>query len=78
MNRAILSLRTELGLSILVITHEIRVARRLSDTTAVMRAGRIVEAGRTAKVLTAPCSAYTRALVAAVLPAHPRQVSVQS
>ena len=74
----LLSLRTELGLTILVITHEIRVARRISDTTAVMHTGRIVEAGPTAKVLSAPCSPYTRALLDAVLPAHPREVSVQS
>jgi hypothetical protein len=67
----------ELGLTILLITHEVRVARRLADTTAVMRAGRIVEVGRTASVLTTPRDPYTRALLDAVLPAQPRQVSVQ-
>ncbi len=59
------TIRARLGLSILFITHDLRVAARLCDTLAVMLDGRVVEYGRAAEVFAAPRHDYTRALFAA-------------
>jgi ABC-type glutathione transport system ATPase component len=53
------------GLAILLITHDIAVARRLCHRIAVMEDGRIVEAGRSETIVTAPQSAAAKALIAA-------------
>ncbi len=58
-------LRDELGLTILFITHDLRVAARLCDTIAVMLNGRIVEHGPAQKVFLQPEHDYTQALLAA-------------
>ncbi|TGE02732.1 ABC transporter ATP-binding protein [Methylobacterium nonmethylotrophicum] len=60
------SLRDRLGLSMLFITHDLRVAGQICDRIAVMKDGAVVEAGPTAEVFTAPQAAYTRALLDAV------------
>ncbi len=52
------------GLALLVVTHDLEVARRLCETTAVMYAGRIVEVGPTERLLSQPAHPYTAALVA--------------
>ena len=67
----LLHLRREHGLTLLFITHDIGVVEYLSDTTAVMREGKIVELGPTMRVCTAPEHPYTRRLIAAV-PRLPR------
>jgi peptide/nickel transport system ATP-binding protein len=59
------SIRETFGLSILFITHDLRVAARLCDRVAVMLNGRVVEYGATQEVFLAPQHAYTRALFAA-------------
>lgn len=59
------SLKTERGLSYLLISHDLGVVRYLSDDIVVMHAGRVVERGPAALVSTAPAHPYTRALVAA-------------
>ena len=59
-------LQRELGVSYLFITHNIGVVEYIADNIAVMQRGRIEEAGPAARVLDAPQSAYTRALLAAV------------
>lgn len=64
------SLQRELGLSIVFITHDLRVAARLCDRIAVMKDGRVVEEGDSLRVLGQPRHAYTRALLAA-LPGPP-------
>ncbi|OPG07541.1 ABC transporter ATP-binding protein [Microbispora sp. GKU 823] len=51
--------------SLLLVTHDIGVARRLDDVVAVMYAGRIVEHGPAASVLSSPRHPYTRGLLAA-------------
>ena len=68
----LLELRRERALTLLFITHDIGVVEYLSDTTAVMFQGRIVELGPTAQVCGAPEHAYTRRLIAAV-PRLPRR-----
>ena len=67
----LLDLRREHALTLLFITHDIGVVEYLSDTTAVMHEGRIVELGPTKRVCTAPEHPYTRRLIAAV-PRLPR------
>lgn len=59
-------LQIELGVSYLFITHNIGVVEYIADHIAVMRLGRIEEAGPAEDVLGRPRSAYTRRLLAAV------------
>jgi peptide/nickel transport system ATP-binding protein len=59
-------LQERLGLSILFITHDLRVAAQLCDEVAVMRGGVVEETGRIGEVFAAPRSAYTRSLIEAI------------
>jgi len=59
-------IQQRLGLAILFVTHDLRVAAQICDRIAVMQRGRIVEAGPTAALFAAPSHDYTRALLAAV------------
>jgi peptide/nickel transport system ATP-binding protein len=59
-------LRSELGLSYLLITHDVEVVRLMCERVIVMRQGRIVEEGATADVLAAPKTEYGRTLMASV------------
>ena len=58
------------GLAILFITHDIALARKISDRTIVLRNGRIVETGPSGEVLTQPVHPYTQALVGAAPRLH--------
>ncbi len=59
-------LQARLGLAILFVTHDLRVAAQMCDRVAVMQKGRIVELQATAALFADPQHAYTRALLAAV------------
>jgi peptide/nickel transport system ATP-binding protein len=59
-------LQREFGLAYLLITHNIGVVEYIADRVAVMKAGRIVEAGMAAEVLGRPSHEYTRTLLASV------------
>ncbi len=59
-------LRRDLGLSYLLITHDVEVVRLMCERVAVMRDGSIVEQGLTAEVLAAPKTEYGRRLMASV------------
>jgi peptide/nickel transport system ATP-binding protein len=60
------ALRQRLGLSMVFITHDLRIAGQICDTIAVMRHGRIVEYGPPDQVLMTPQNAYTQELVASI------------
>ncbi len=59
-------LQGRLGLAILFVTHDLRVAAQLCHRVAVMQKGQIVEIGETAALFANPQHAYTRQLFAAV------------
>jgi len=58
-------LQDRLGLAILFITHDLRVAAQMGHRIAVMQHGVVVETGPAAEVLTRPSHPYTQALLAA-------------
>ena len=59
-------LQAELGLALLLITHDFGVVAEMADRVAVMRAGRIVEDGPVRQILREASHEYTRQLLAAV------------
>ena len=59
-------IRARLGLTVVFITHDLRVASQVCDSVAVMRHGRIVEFGSVADVYADPKHAYTRELLDSV------------
>jgi putative phosphonate transport system ATP-binding protein len=61
------TLVTELSLSVVIVTHDLAVARLLSHRMIVMQRGRVVEAGLTDQVLDDPQHAYSQLLVASIL-----------
>ena len=62
----LLDLRESLGLTMIFISHDLRVVRYLSDEVAVMYLGRIVERAPTAELFARPQHPYTMALLSAV------------
>jgi oligopeptide/dipeptide ABC transporter ATP-binding protein len=65
------SLRADLGLAILFISHDLSVVQHLSDRVLVMYAGRVVESGPVAQVFDHPVHPYTKALLEAIPVADP-------
>jgi microcin C transport system ATP-binding protein len=58
-------IRARLGMSLLFITHDLGIVRRIADTVCVMNGGKIVEQGPVEEVFNAPKHPYTKALLAA-------------
>jgi peptide/nickel transport system ATP-binding protein len=60
------ALRRDLGMAVLIVTHDLAVARATAEHIAVMQDGEIVERGEIGQVLTSPATGYTRRLLGAV------------
>ncbi|QKD00731.1 methionine ABC transporter ATP-binding protein [Mesorhizobium loti] len=79
--RSILSLlkdiNRQLGLTILLITHEMEVIRSIADRVAVIDAGRIVEQGPVWSVFADPQSDITRSLLGAIRPQLPADLAAR-
>jgi putative phosphonate transport system ATP-binding protein len=63
----ILELQQQLGIAMIVVTHDLEVVRLLATRTLVMKSGRVVESGLTDQVLEDPQQAYTQLLVSSAL-----------
>ncbi|MDQ8726523.1 phosphonate C-P lyase system protein PhnK [Bradyrhizobium sp. LHD-71] len=63
------NLVAELGLAVVIVTHDLAVARLLSHRIMVMKEGRVIETGLTDQVLDDPREPYTQLLVSSILPA---------
>ncbi|HEX6794092.1 MAG TPA: ABC transporter ATP-binding protein [Casimicrobiaceae bacterium] len=68
--RLLADIRDRLDLTMLFITHDLRVAAQVCDTIAVMHDGEIVEYGPTSGIYAEPRHAYTQSLLAAVPGRH--------
>jgi len=72
--RAILALlrkiNRELGLTIVLITHQMQVIKQIADRMAVLDGGKIVEMGSVLEVFTRPQQAITRSLIDEIVPQH--------
>jgi len=60
-------LQQDLGISMIVVSHDLGVIRMLTDRTLVMKHGRIVEQGLTDQILQDPQNGYTQLLVSSLL-----------
>ena len=75
----------EMGLTVVLITHQMQVIKQIADRVAVIDAGRIAEQGRVLEVFTRPQQAITKSLIDEIVPqelpasvlAHVRQLSQQ-
>jgi putative phosphonate transport system ATP-binding protein len=61
------SLVADLGLAMIIVTHDLGVARLISHRTLVMKDGAVIESGLTDRVLDDPQAAYTQLLVSSIL-----------
>src|SRR5262249_46033166 len=59
-------LRDELGMSFIIVTHDLGVVAQTCDRVIVMYAGRVVEVGPAGQILRSPAHPYTKALIAAI------------
>ncbi len=62
----LIELKREIGLALVLITHDLGVVARIADRVAVMYAGEIVETGTAAEIFAEPHHPYTRGLLACV------------
>jgi peptide/nickel transport system ATP-binding protein len=64
-------LRRELNLTFVIVTHNLAVVEHMADRVAVMYLGRVIEAGPTAQIFSAPRHPYTQTLLDSVLTPDP-------
>jgi peptide/nickel transport system ATP-binding protein len=75
--KLLLDLQVEKGLTLLFVTHDIGLARKISDRIGVMLAGHIVELGPAALMLENPLHPYTRLLLDSALGRHLGSTEIQ-
>lgn len=63
----LVQLKRELGLTYVLITHDLSVVKHMCNRIAVMHQGEIVEIGETGKILSSPQNPYTKKLIASIL-----------
>ena len=68
-------LRDEVGLSVLMITHNFGIVSDLADRVYVMQKGKVLEEGKTQQILGDPQHEYTKQLMAAVPRLHPKKTA---
>lgn len=68
-----LNLRKELELTYLFITHDLAIAKYISDRVAIMYLGRMVEIGSKQQIFTNPIHPYTQALLSAIPIPNPKR-----
>ncbi|TPE45564.1 ABC transporter ATP-binding protein [Pontibacter mangrovi] len=68
-------LKEEFGLSYLFITHDLSVAKYMSDRILVMQGGRIVESGTPEQLFSQPQQEYTRTLISAIPRGEPEDIA---
>ena len=61
----LLELKDELGMAMLLITHDLGIVRKMADRTYVMSEGQVVESGPTERIFSDPQHSYTRHLLSA-------------
>ncbi len=71
-------LKTKVKMSLLFITHDLTIVRKIADRVCVMKDGEIVEAGPTAEIFGAPKHPYTQMLLAAESTGLPAPVAADS
>ncbi|MFC5675861.1 methionine ABC transporter ATP-binding protein [Aeromicrobium endophyticum] len=75
--RLLAKVNTELGITIVVITHEMDVVKTIADRVVVMEQGRIVEQGPVFEIFSAPREQATRRFVATLVDAVPDAVEIE-
>jgi oligopeptide/dipeptide ABC transporter ATP-binding protein len=68
-------LRSTLGVALLVVTHDLGVARRTAEEVVVMYRGQVVEQGPTDQIFERPSHPYTQGLLAAIPTTEPGRLS---
>ncbi len=71
-------LRSRLNMSMLLITHDLRIVRKMADRVYVMHGGGVVEAGRVEPVFSRPQHPYTQKLLAAQPSGNPAPVAADA
>lgn len=69
----LMELKAKLGLTIVLISHDLAIVRNVSDMTAVMFGGHVVEYGRTVEIIAEPQHPYTQELISAVPKGVPKK-----
>ena len=67
----LMKLQKEMGLTLIFVSHDLRVIRHIADHVAVMYLGKVVEYGKSEAIFTSPKHPYTKALLSTIPVANP-------
>ncbi len=74
----LLDLQREMGMALLLITHDLSIVRKMASRVYIMQGGKIVEDGRTEQIFTEPRHPYTRHLLAAEPTGEPPSANMRA